>query len=77
MSHRPKLSEWQLGGKSNPSNVNTVDLVLDEGARGVRGLAATFTMVQFLWQHNLVSVARVVTDCFDFLRSADSPSNLP
>jgi exonuclease III len=37
----------------------------------------TFTMVQFLWQEDMVSVARFVTDCFDFLRSADSPSNQP
>ncbi len=35
----------------------------------------TFTMVQFLWQEDMVSVARFVTDCFDFLRSADSPSS--
>ncbi len=37
----------------------------------------TFTMVQFLWQEDMVSVARPVTDCFEFLRSAGSPSNQP
>jgi hypothetical protein len=37
----------------------------------------TFTMVQFLWQEDMVSVARFVTDCFDFLRSAGSPSDQP
>jgi hypothetical protein len=34
-------------------------------------------MVQFLWQEDMLSVARFVTDCFDFLRSAGSPSNQP
>ncbi len=37
----------------------------------------TFTMVQFLWQEDMVPVGRFVTDCFDFWRSADSPSNQP
>jgi hypothetical protein len=37
----------------------------------------TFTTVQFIWQEDKVSVAQFVTDCFDFLRSADSPSNQP
>jgi hypothetical protein len=37
----------------------------------------TFTMVQSLWQENLVSVARFVTDFVISLRSADPPSHQP
>jgi hypothetical protein len=31
-------------------------------------------MVQFLWQDDLVSVARFIADCFDHFQSGDDPS---
>jgi len=37
----------------------------------------TSTMVQFLWQDDLLAVARFVTDCLDFVRCPDAPCTPP
>jgi hypothetical protein len=34
----------------------------------------TDTMVQFLWQDDLLSVARFIADCFDHFQSGGDPS---
>ncbi len=36
-------------------------------------LTPTDTMVEFLWQDDLVSVARFIADCFDHFQSGDDP----
>jgi hypothetical protein len=45
--------------------------------QGLHCLESLEAIPLLLWQEDMVSVARFVTDCFDFLRSADSPSNQP
>ncbi len=40
----------------------------------IRWLTICFTKVQFLWQDDLVSVARFIADYFDHFQSGGDPS---